>query len=178
MVEDALKANLDGFTLGDVIRFALPEFEFTFKSVLSSDALQKLQQILEKEGAPKIFADAAKRLSFQGIAGFMRGYIDLVFRSGDKYYILDYKSNRLGEDADVYDVDLLEKSMAENHYYLQYLIYTVAIYRYLKTRRQSYACFGGVFYLFLRGMEKGKGVYFDRQSERLILAFDKLLLGK
>ena len=177
MVEDALKANLHDFTLGDVIPFALPEFGFTFKSVLPSDALQELQRILGKEGAPEIFAKAAKKLSFQGMGGFMRGFIDLVFRSGDKYYILDYKSNWLGEGADAYDLDALEKSMAEHHYYLQYLVYTVAIYRYLKTRRRSYACFGGVFYLFLRGMEKGKGIYFDQPSERLILALDEWLLS-
>ena len=72
-------------------------------------------------------------------------------------------------------------AIAREHYYLQYLIYTVAVHRYLRTRIPGYAYeqhFGGVFYLFLRGMSAGtgEGVFFDRPSLALVNALESRLL--
>ncbi|HBA35433.1 MAG TPA: hypothetical protein DCZ12_15005 [Gammaproteobacteria bacterium] len=70
--------------------------------------------------------------------------------------------------------------MKHHHYYLQYIIYCIALHRYLRQRIPSYQYethFGGVYYLFLRGMRAGtaRGVYHDRLPEALIHALDKTL---
>jgi exodeoxyribonuclease V beta subunit len=70
--------------------------------------------------------------------------------------------------------------MAREHYYLQYLIYTVAAHRYLSHRLPGYSYsmhFGGAAYLFLRGIAAGTGLFFDRPSEQLITALETALTG-
>ncbi|BFU59718.1 MULTISPECIES: exodeoxyribonuclease V subunit beta [Rodentibacter] len=115
----------------------------------------------------------SERLEFEDIQGMVRGTIDLVFRHKGKYYLLDYKSNFLGETQADYSPEALEKVMLHHHYDWQYLIYTLALHRYLKTVDRDYDYerhFGGVFYLFLRGMngETQSGVFFDRPTKQLI----------
>lgn len=118
-------------------------------------------------------------LQFDQIQGMIRGSIDLVFRHQGKYYLADYKSNFLGETLANYGVEALKKEMLHSHYDWQYLIYTLALHRYLKSvnRHYDYARdFGGVFYLFLRGMngEPQSGVFFDRPSIELITELDEV----
>jgi len=94
------------------------------------------------------------------VNGLMKGYIDLVFTYEGKFYIADYKSNYLGPAPEDYRQEKLAEAMGEHRYDLQYLIYTVALHRYLGTRIPDY-CYenhlGGVFYLFLRGMSPATG---------------------
>ena len=93
-----------------------------------------------------------------GAGGFVRGFVDLVFRHGGRYFIADWKSNRL--DAG-YGPDALEACMNDAGYHLQYKLYTVAMLRWLKTalgdRFDPARHFGGVFYFFIRGMGLGNG---------------------
>ncbi|OOF42876.1 exodeoxyribonuclease V subunit beta [Rodentibacter rarus] len=115
----------------------------------------------------------SEMLQFEDIQGMIRGTIDLVFRHHGKYYLLDYKSNFLGESWADYAPHQLEKAMLHHHYDWQYLLYTLALHRYLKNVDSHYEYerdFGGVFYLFLRGMngEGQSGVFFDRPSVQLI----------
>jgi len=95
--------------------------------------------------------------------GFIKGLIDLIFSHHGKYYIVDWKSNWLGTSEEDYSSDVLQKVIVENHYDLQAAIYTEALRRYLKLvdSRPFDECFGGVYYLFLRGMhpEKTTGIY-------------------
>ena len=113
------------------------------------------------------------------LRGLMKGYIDLVFRHDGRFYIVDYKSNHLGDTADDYAGPALAAAMAEHRYHLQYLIYAVALHRWLRRRLAGYDYerhFGGVFYLFLRGLhpDRGpaRGVYHDRPALALIQALD------
>ncbi|OOF87470.1 exodeoxyribonuclease V subunit beta [Rodentibacter ratti] len=115
----------------------------------------------------------SESLQFEDIQGMIRGTIDLVFRHQGKYYLLDYKSNFLGGSWADYAPQCLEKAMLHHHYDWQYLLYTLALHRYLKSVDSHYDYehdFGGVFYLFLRGMngEPQSGVFFDRPSTQLI----------
>lgn len=116
-------------------------------------------------------------LQFEQIQGMVRGSIDLVFRHNGKYYLVDYKSNFLGSTLADYNEDELKKEMLHSHYDWQYLIYTLALHRYLQSIVPHYDYardFGGVFYLFLRGMN-GKpqsGVFYDRPSVELITELD------
>ncbi|CAK8718119.1 DNA 3'-5' helicase [Candidatus Electronema halotolerans] len=87
--------------------------------------------------------------------GLMTGFIDLIFCWQGKYYLADYKSNHLGSQPEDYRPERLTAAMNEHRYDLQYLIYTVALHRFLGQRLNGYSYeqhFGGVFYLFLRGM--------------------------
>ena len=107
----------------------------------------------------------------------MTGTIDLVFRKGGKYYLLDYKSNFLGPNESSYDSESLSLAMKRHDYHLQYLIYTVALHRMLKKDLESYSYeehFGGVYYFFLRGVdcEKTNGLFFTRPDEVLIEKID------
>jgi exodeoxyribonuclease V beta subunit len=100
----------------------------------------------------------------QGLHGYLAGSIDLVLRvrgdGGDRFVVVDYKSNRLGawdEPLTAWDYrpDALADAMQAAHYPLQALIYTVALHRYLRWRLPDYSParhLGGVAYLFLRGM--------------------------
>lgn len=116
--------------------------------------------------------------------GLMKGFVDLVFRHQGRYFIVDYKSNHLGAGPESYDDQALAASMAQHHYHLQYLLYTLALHRHLRARMPHYDYerhFGGVYYLFLRGMEPGRvaqGIYRARPEFELIAGLDRLCLGK
>jgi len=133
------------------------------------------------------FADVAatgEGLSFEPVRGLMRGFIDLVFRHDGRFYILDYKSNLLGDRLSAYEREGLRQAIRQHRYDLQYLIYTVALHRFLGRRVPLYDYerdFGGVYYLFLRGMrpEHGPryGVWCDRPPLGLIERLDGLFGG-
>ena len=117
--------------------------------------------------------------------GFIKGFIDLVFEYDGRYYLADYKSNRLGASVEGYAPARLALAMSESWYDLQYLLYTLALHRYLRQRIRDYDYerhFGGVYYLFVRGMspEQGSssGVYYTRPSRSLIEALDRVFSAK
>lgn len=122
-------------------------------------------------------------LDFQQVQGMLKGFIDLVFCWQNKYYLLDYKSNWLGEDSSAYTRLAMERAMAEHRYDLQYQLYTLALHRYLRHRLADYDYqrhFGGVIYLFLRGVEAlcpGNGIFACRPEQQLVEGMDLLFSG-
>ncbi|WP_339080774.1 UvrD-helicase domain-containing protein [Pseudomonas sp. TMP9] len=153
----------------------LPELGFTFP-VAGLD-MHRLRAILSDpaHGLPVPMRDAAARLEFDSLKGFLKGFIDLTFEHDGRWYIADYKSNWLGPDASYYGGDRLLQALAAEHYYLQYLIYLVALRRFLRQRLDDFHNdqLGGAFYLFLRGMPSA-GVYFSRPADGLLDALDTL----
>lgn len=117
------------------------------------------------------FLNSIEKLRFEELESFINGFIDLVFTDGNKYYVIDWKFNFLGSNADDYNIDNLEKEMLGNYYYLQYHLYMLALYKYLKTKNKSIGMehIGGVFYIFARGIQDNNdtGIYFDRPIEFL-----------
>ncbi len=119
-------------------------------------------------------------LDFNPVEGYMRGFIDLVFCCSDRYYLLDWKTNYLGDSCDDYRAECLQQCMLEQHYILQYCIYTLAVHRYLQSRLQEYDYgrhFGGVVYLFVRGVtpeKPGNGIFFDLPPQALVEDLDRL----
>ena len=114
------------------------------------------------------------------IKGWLNGKIDLFFEYEGKYYILDWKSNFLGDTVDYYSQEHLANAMNENNYHLQYLIYSLAVKKYLGKRLPNFdydTQFGGVVYLFVRGLRNGndKGVYVFKPEENEIDGLEKLL---
>ena len=115
------------------------------------------------------------------IRGHLTGFIDLVFRAGDRYFLADYKSNWLGTKLSDYAPGRLAVSIRDHDYDLQYHLYALALHRWLRHRIVNY-CYdehcGGVFYFYLRGIaappDDRSGVFFDRPSAGRIAALDKL----
>lgn len=147
------------------------EFEFDFP--LKPFATKQLEQL----STPTL---PFKIKSMQEIEGIMNGKIDLFFEHHQKFYILDWKSNFLGAQITDYQKEHLSAAMEEHNYYLQYLIYTIAVCKYLSIRKSDFNYerdFGGVFYLFVRGVRKdgATGIFFHKPDEALLDAI-KLLM--
>lgn len=122
-------------------------------------------------------------LDFMQVRGMLKGFIDLVFRHEGRYYLLDYKSNWLGEDSAAYTQQAMASAMQEHRYDLQYQLYTLALHRYLRHRIADYDYerhFGGVIYLFLRGVDSEQpqqGIYATRPDSELIAQMDEMFAG-
>jgi exodeoxyribonuclease V beta subunit len=146
-----------------------------------------LADVLARHGAPAAAPEYPGRVRDLGqgaVTGFLRGFIDLVFRHGERFYVVDYKSNHLGDTASAYEQPALRAAMVDHHYYLQAYLYTLALHRYLSTRLPGYDYdrhVGGYAYLFLRGMAKGHalgtGVLAERPSRAVIEELSRLLTG-
>ncbi|CAM7322451.1 exodeoxyribonuclease V subunit beta [Citrobacter cronae] len=122
-------------------------------------------------------------LDFMQVRGMLKGFIDLVFRHQGRYYLLDYKSNWLGEDSAAYTQQAMASAMQAHRYDLQYQLYTLALHRYLRHRIADYDYerhFGGVIYLFLRGVDgedPQQGIYATRPDGKLIALMDEMFAG-
>ena len=116
--------------------------------------------------------------------GFMHGYIDLALKTGGKYYIVDWKSDFLGDSLEDYDSGKTAEEMRKRRYCLQYMIYTAAFDRYMTQADPAYSYsenFGGIRYVFLRGVMAGNacsGIFYDRPEESLLRDFQKLFEGE
>ena len=112
----------------------------------------------------------------------------MVFEHEGRYFLLDWKSNHLGDTPAAYGPQPLAAVMREQAYHLQHLLYGVALDRYLRTRLPDYRPerhFGGAVYLFVRGVRPGwvdaqgrpAGVFFHRPDpetmQRLSVLFDR-----
>ena len=182
MVQSVVDTPLDesGMTLGAVSRARrLDELEFYYPIGALSDT--GLRRILLTGGFPDDIRERIGSLAFRPTQGYMRGFIDLVFEHAGRYYLADYKSNWLGATPEAYLPPALARAMGREAYYLQYLVYCVALHRYLGARVPGYrydSHFGGVRYLFVRGMRPATGacgVYSDKPAEALIEALDAYL---
>lgn len=118
------------------------------------------------------------------INGIIQGFIDLIFYWHGRYYLIDYKFNWLGTNNASYSKTELIKAMVLHRYDLQYQLYTLALHRYLRHRLVDYdyeSHFGGIYYLFLRGIEGGysyNGIYACRPNVALINGIDQLFSAK
>ncbi len=145
----------------------------------------RLAEVLARhpDAVEPTYVERVGRLDFKAFAGFLRGFVDLVFEHAGRWYVVDYKSNFLGRSWGDYAPRRLAASMHEHDYYLQYLLYVVAVDRYLRLRQPGYdyeTGFGGALYLFLRGMTPrlaGNGVFHDRPPARLIAELSSLFAG-
>jgi exodeoxyribonuclease V beta subunit len=105
------------------------------------------------------------------IFGMLHGFIDLIFEYDGKYFVADYKSNYLGDKLEDYNQQAMSEKNRASLYDLQYLIYTIALDKYLQQSLDNYSYdehFGGVYYLYLRGFKDGFGVYQARPSKAIV----------
>lgn len=167
MIRDVVAADIPGLDLSKVNQQEeLREMEFHFKA--KQPSLENILEIIRLGGG-------AQQVSQNQINSYLTGFIDLIVRQNGKYYIVDYKSNYLGDSLQDYSRDHLKEEIYNASYDLQYHLYTVALVRYLKSRIPDFnyeTDFGGVAYLFVRGMRKGEGngVWFHKPDEAVILS--------
>ncbi len=104
--------------------------------------------------APPSLSAMLNRLEFPVVNGYIQGFIDLVFRAGDRWYLIDWKSSHLGGQPGDYAGVRLAEVMAEHFYPLQAAIYRTALIRYVKRRSPSLSedSVGPALYVFLRGI--------------------------
>jgi exodeoxyribonuclease V beta subunit len=165
VISTPLLAPEGTFKLADIRQGGwISEMEFFFPlKFITSD---RLSACLRKSGARYEAADMDKictSLNFKPVRGMLKGFMDMVFEHGGKYYLVDWKSNHLGYRVEDYRREAMKREMERNFYPLQYLLYTVALNRYLSMRFQNYdykTRFGGVMYVFLRGVSSPRGEAF------------------
>ena len=150
------------------------EFYLPIASPLRAEALDALIREYDPLSA------GCPPLNFRQVQGMLKGFIDLVFRHEGRYYLLDYKSNWLGENSEAYTQQAMASAMQMHRYDLQYQLYTLALHRYLRHRIADYRYeehFGGVIYLFLRGVDAAdprSGIFSTRPHAALIEKMDNL----
>lgn len=163
----------------------LNEVEFTHPIV--SLRPEQLQRVFVEHAASDLsssdFSASLGRLQFRPVEGFMRGFIDCLFQLDGRYYLVDWKSNWLGDRLSDYDEPGMRACMLQHSYFLQYHLYTIATDLYLSQRVAGYDYdqhFGGVFYVFIRGidpMTPGRGIFRDKPDAGLVRALRRELLG-
>jgi exodeoxyribonuclease V beta subunit len=134
------------------LKHLLPEMEFW----LPADRIHAKD--MDAHCRAHVLAGVARpALAERQLHGMLMGFADLVFEHDGKYWVLDYKSNYLGEDDAAYNGDALAHAMAHHRYDVQAAIYMLALHRLLKLRLgDAYdppQQLGGAVYLFLRGIK-------------------------
>jgi exodeoxyribonuclease V beta subunit len=168
----------------DELEFMLPVATAQGRGAVTTKRLADAFAAHASPEVPRSYADQLCTLGFLPLRGFLRGFVDLVFEHDRRFYVVDYKSNHLGSRANDYAPSRLGAAMAHADYYLQYHLYVVAVDRWLRRRMRGYdyeTSFGGVLYLFARGMSPlhppRRGVFFDRPTSAMVRALSEVLDG-
>ena len=178
LVERARQADLGGgLRLGAVAAIdRVTELEFLLP--LHGVPVAAIEAAAQRHGYPPLLPAGGVRT----LNGLLKGYMDLVLRHDGRYFVLDYKSNWLGERVADYAPARLAAAMREQRYLLQMLLYTVALHRHLRERLPGYDVardLGGAIYLFARaaGLAPAAGVYRECPPPALIAELDALFAG-
>ena len=172
-----LESPADGsvFRLGDVRR---PIAEMEFHLPLEGLDRASLGRSFADHGYDHGLPENHSRID-----GFLHGFIDVVARHGERWYVMDYKSNWLGDNIQAYSEPAVRNAMRAAGYPVQYLFYLTALHRLLRLRLPDYDYdrhIGGVLYLFVRGMSPefpGNGIYRDAPPRDCIEAIDACFSG-
>ena len=142
------------------------ELEFHFSLGNNFDWTQFLQILGQEDNSES----TVKKLCLNR-GSIFNGIIDMIFIHGEKIYILDWKSDRMGGILQSFLPENLETAIRNAGYDVQYHIYLAAVIRYMEQRlqrpfdREMYERhFGGAYYVFIRGVREGSrnGIYFQR----------------
>ena len=168
------------FSLRDVpMERRFSEWEFDFPSKNAADRTPAIAAILKDEWkddpGKAEFLRAVENWDREIPKGFLVGFIDLMFEHGGRFYVVDWKSNKLDGRAASFSEAGVRAEMAREGYFFQYLLYAAVMHRFLReTMGEAYSWerhFGGVRYYFLRGIAAGgevEPVFADRPPERLL----------
>lgn len=170
------------------------EFYFPMEKASLTDLLGVLAQHRQDNPYRQVKYNKNIYLPYMNkLKGMMHGFIDLVFQHQGRFYVCDYKSSFLGDDFSHYSAQSMAIHVEDHHYDLQYLIYALALHRYLQQHLADYQPeehFGGVYYLYLRGMPEQKdianktcdsqatGVYYREISHEELEQLDDIFSGE
>ncbi|MEA3467579.1 MAG: exodeoxyribonuclease V subunit beta [Thermodesulfobacteriota bacterium] len=160
--------SLAGIEEQDVLK------EMPFYFHLREESTERINELLA-------FSSVVQPIEERKLKGYLTGFVDLVCRHQGKYYIMDYKTNYIGDYFRDYSKDFLVAAMHDHNYGLQYWIYTLVLHGFLSNTIPGYEYeknFGGVFYLFARGMSPEypeNGLFFDRPQFSVLEALQKCL---
>ena len=187
MIYDVVNAEiLPGIRLRDVkLTERASEMPFLLRMRAGLNA-GDLRRLLDDFGDPYRIPG----LSDDDLSGFLTGFIDLAFGAGGRFWILDWKSNaitRCVKKQSDFTALVMAEEMRVHRYRLQYLIYLVALRRFLKARLgpdYDDSLLGGACYVFLRGIsadaertdEGMQGVVYDPVGIDKIARLDELFL--
>jgi exodeoxyribonuclease V beta subunit len=149
VVTTPLSCSSTPVTLGGLVS-TVPEMEFW----MPADGLVpvEIDQLCTQHVLPGLERPA---LSGGALHGLLKGVMDLVFEHEGRYWVLDYKSNRLGPDDAAYTSVAMEQAIAKHRYDVQAVLYLLALHRQLQARLGAAYCpqeqLGGAVYFFLRG---------------------------
>ncbi|MGU7779577.1 exodeoxyribonuclease V subunit beta [Burkholderia sp. PU8-34] len=181
LVDDVVRTELvPGLRLAELDPAKrLDEMGFLFPA--PSLDLAALRRLLVAHGYPDVALEAGV------LAGFIKGFIDMIVEHDGRFWIVDWKSNHLGTTPDAYGPRALDAAMADHAYHLQALLYTVALHRYLRGRLRDYdydTHIAGYLYLFIRGVRPAwrsggapAGVHARRPARELVDALDRMMEG-
>ncbi|MDD4914769.1 MAG: exodeoxyribonuclease V subunit beta [Methylococcales bacterium] len=160
--------------------------DFCLKNLVDSRCLKEMpfylsMQAMDTALINRVLAESPtfQPLSAKQMSGYLTGFIDLICEYQGKYYVMDYKTNSLPD----YQPETLLQAMREHNYGLQYWLYSLVLDRLLLQRLPGYEHarhFGGVKYLFLRGMRAdapGSGVFADLPSEKALRCLGQVFFG-
>lgn len=168
--------------------------QFALASLQPSQFKVELEFMLESHKVSTLKLDAAVRqhtlnqvsrpqAKSNQLNGLLKGFIDLIVEHQGRYYVVDWKSNRLGAHPADYTPAAMQEQILAHRYDMQYVLYLVALHRLLKARLPNYNYdqhIGGAIYVFLRGMhgKQQAGLFCDKPPAELIEQLSDLLAGK
>jgi exodeoxyribonuclease V beta subunit len=175
--------HADGPTLAALCRGPrVAEWEFVLP--MPTAGMQALADCLAARDDAFVQQQATRlrQLGHDTLRGFLTGFVDLVAEHDGRYWVLDWKSNHLGDTLADYGPAALQGAMVHHDYVLQYHLYVLALHRHLRDRRRDYdpeRHLGGVCYAFLRGAAPTQttGMFHDRVPTATVLALDAWLTG-
>jgi exodeoxyribonuclease V beta subunit len=165
--------------------------EFGFSFPCQPPRLAELAALGPKYGMPALLPIApakAKTLGVETLTDTLSGFVDLIVEIRGRFHIVDYKSNYLGSCLSDYDQAGLQRAMLAHHYHLQYVLYALALHRYLRVYLPGYSYathMGNCHYLFVRaiglealdgsGGNSSYGHFCTQVPEAMVLELDQLL---
>ncbi|NMH61203.1 exodeoxyribonuclease V subunit beta [Alteromonas ponticola] len=174
-----LSSNTPGLTLSAIEQAnTIREAKFYFP--LTSLNTARLIQLVNRHRSA-VLSDPVPLVmpTEQSLSGMMHGFIDLIFEWDGRFFVADYKSTHLGNSFAQYTHAALARNNQHHLYDLQYLIYSLALHRYLKHMLPDYdpqLHFGGVYYFYLRGMHpentRCEGVFFTHLDSKFLHELD------
>lgn len=164
----------------------MAEVRFSLACELNATELHSLRKILAEDHADnEVLKEKVGELTKDQVDGLLIGSIDLVYHTGGKFYVIDWKSNRIGSSAGSYDLDSMSKEIFKHKYHLQYTLYAAVLHQHMTNIGYpgwNYeTSFGGCHYLFMRAFgcdDQGTGDFFHRPNLKTIEAVLELMKPK
>jgi exodeoxyribonuclease V beta subunit len=178
-----LPIRLDG---RELLLAAVPErlrrVEWEFHLPLARVRPPRILDLIQMHGAlpGPVLASLPALREAAPAGGFLKGFVDLLVGDGTAWWVLDWKSNHLGDRIEDYASDRLWPAMVEHGYVVQALIYLLALHRHLRARLGAGYAYerdvGGAAWVFLRGVDAGQGVWTWKPPLALVEAMERELL--